>query len=99
MIHVIHHSFKPRILVPYIAITDNIPFTCNGKIKQEVRLSDGNTYEALLLETINILSDRGEKLIKEIYNLDTIQILKKWYKYDSHFESLEFVLIELKEKR
>ena len=92
----INHSFKPKILVPYIAITHNIDFLTNEV--DVVTLSDNKEYYVLSKRIINIMSNEGLKLVQEIYKCDTFIILQKWYKFDRNMSSLDFVLIELKEK-
>lgn len=67
---------KVQILVPYLAITNNIDYLCNRSEDDIVELSDG-----ILCKTISvshITSDKCDELVKKLYGISAQRYLNKW---------------------
>ena len=93
--HKINHSFKPKIVVPLSAISDNIDFLF-GRPKF-VRLDKNFKAEVLQFKEIHILGIEAERTIQSVYNMSVFDFMKRWYKKYNYMDSMSFLLIELKE--
>ncbi len=93
--HFIDHSFKPKILVPYCAISHNVDYMlCKPK---KVRLSKKVKAEIMLSREVSICEPEIELFIHNTYGMSTWDFIKRWHKKYPYMVSLSFVLIELKE--
>ncbi len=92
--HLINHSFKPTILVPYAAISNNIDYILSKPKK--VRLPKGVKAEVLKSEEICLCDSDMEQLVQQIYGMHVWEFIKKWHRQYPHFDGVRFVRIELK---
>lgn len=85
------HSYKPKVIVPYVGIIGNIPFLQSNDryviTSDQVKCKVLNLYEKHICEL--------ENEIKEIYKVDGWQFLCKWYKAYPYMQSMVFVVMEL----
>lgn len=72
--HIINHSFKEYILVPYVAITNNV-YIDKGDLSLT---TDGVLCTIKDINLVHICSSTAERIIKAIYNLDPWSFLKRW---------------------
>ncbi len=87
------HSFKEEILVPYVAIRNNIQFL-ESRVNQRVITADGVRCKVVWLEVKNICE--CEELIKSLYATEPWEFLCAWHKSKPEMVSLDFVNIRLK---
>ena len=91
----IYHTFKERVVVPIAGITPNVEWILEDKEKERMVLtSDGVVTRVKSWESMNILSEEGKSLIKEIYKMDVASFLERWYN-SLYIDSLEVLYIEL----
>ncbi len=88
----INHKFREELLVPYIAITNNIEFML-GKGEKQVITSDGILCKVEFLKEDHICNLEG--MVKAIYNLDCWSFIKKWFAFQQ-CDSMYFVYMKLK---
>ena len=89
----IFHSYKPKVIVPYVAIVHNIGFL-NSKEEREIITSDGIKCKAINIKEKHICELEQE--IKEIYNMDCWQWLCRWHKAYPYMQSMLFVVMDLR---
>lgn len=91
--HNIRHRFKEEIIVPYVAITNNIDFLmCRGQKK--VHLTDGVTCIVTDWKEIHLFEMDDD--VKRLYDMSAWDFAKRWYSYDKYMQSMTFVKIKLK---
>lgn len=91
--HHIRHRFRNVIIVPMIAITDNVKFFTN-KGTRRIVLADNTVCFAEKHETIHLCD--LEDSIQEIYNISVWEFVKTWHKMEKNMDSMHFVKIWLK---
>lgn len=67
---------KAQILVPYLAITDNIQYLCFRSTNDIVELSDGTLCKTISVAHINI--DNAEEIVRKLYKVSAKYYLNKW---------------------
>ena len=86
-IHELAHNSAREILIPYVAISDNI----NIHIGDIVITADFKEMEITHIRYMNALSIEGNNKIHELYNIDTMLYLRLWYKRFQMFSSLYLI--------
>lgn len=89
-------KYKEQVLLPYIAVTDNVNFLCDKSKEIRCMTADGVPCVATYCKEINILSENAEQLVKKLYNVDVFGYLCKWYAYDKNLSSLMFLELYLR---
>lgn len=91
--HYVAHKFREDIIIPYIALTENIDFLlCDGK--KTIQTKDGVRCECVSYEHKHIFE--MEEDIKTLYGIETYDFLKRWYNFDNAMDSLHFIKMKLK---
>lgn len=93
--HHIRHRYREVIIVPLIAITENIKFFTN-KGARRVVLADNTICFVEKHETIHLCD--LEDSIQEIYNINVWDFIKTWYKIEKNMDSMHFVKIWLRKE-
>lgn len=91
--HYVAHKFRDVIIVPYVAVNNNIDFLlCDGK--KTITTKDGVKCECTSYEHKHIFEMEEE--VKELYGIETYDFLKRWYSFDNAMQSLYFIKMRLK---
>ena len=89
----INHKYKEQVVLPYVAITNNIRFLLtNGE--RYVVTTDNVKCQVESLKEVHICE--LEKVIHEIYKIDCWTFIKKWYASQGSMGSMYFVYMKLK---
>ena len=88
----INHKYKDRVIVPYVAITNNISFMMT-KGNRYIITSDNIKCRVVELQEIHICE--LESLVNELYKMDCWSFIKRWYETKKWMESMHFVYIKL----
>lgn len=91
--HRVRHSFKPEIIVPIAAITNNIDFLlCKG----EKRIMTTDSVECTVESHEEIHMCKLATDVKRLYNMDMWPFIMRWYGVEPDMHSMEFVRMKLK---
>lgn len=93
----IRHTYKPKIVIPYLGIGDsaitNIDFILD-KGERIVVTSDNIKCKVLNVDEKHLCNLESE--IQSIYNCDAWSWIKRWYKIDNRVSDLRVLVLELK---
>ena len=93
----IRHTYKPKIIIPYLGIGDsvftNLDFIID-KGERTVITSDNIKCKVLNVEEKHLCDLECE--IQSIYNCDAWSWVKRWYKIDNRVSDLRVLVLELK---
>lgn len=93
----IRHTYKPKIVIPYLGIGDsaftNLDFLLD-KGERIVVTSDNIECKVLNVEEKHLCDLENE--IQSIYNCDAWSWVKRWYKIDNRVSDLRVLFLELK---
>ena len=96
MIYTIRHTYKPKIIIPYIGITGNhftnLDFVLD-KNERVVLTSDNVKCSVVNLEEKHLMELQNE--IQNIYGCDAWAWLKRWYNIDGRLSDLRLLVLEL----
>lgn len=93
--YIINHSYKPAILVPLLAISNNFDFLTNeNRYNIKAIMQDGTPVIIDRWEYMNILSEKTDNIIREIYGIDVLSFARKWYR-SLPIDSLNFIYMQL----
>ena len=93
--HIIKHSYKPIIYVPYVGISNNIDLFLVD-CKKIAKLADGKIYEIVNFKALWLKDCKQE--IEDIYHISFDLWLEKWIKTCPELGTKDcFIRIELKE--
>lgn len=90
--HFINHSFREMIIVPYVAITNNVDFLMSNGDKF-ITTADGIKCKVQSYEEKHICE--LEQDIQSLYGIDAWSFVKRWYKADKDMQSMYFIKIKL----
>ena len=97
MEYLIRHTYKPKIVIPYIGIggsaLTNLDFILD-KGERIVVTSDNTKCKVLNVEEKHLCDLESE--IQSIYNCDAWTWVKRWYKIDNRVSDLRVITMELK---
>ena len=92
----IRHTYKPKIVIPYLGIGDsdftNLDFILD-KGERIVVTSDNIKCKVLNIEEKHLCDLESE--IQGIYNCDAWSWVKRWYKIDNRVSDLRVLVLEL----
>ena len=90
----IAHRFKDEIVIPFVALTNNIDF-CLAKDEEKICCTADNVMcEAVYWEERHMCE--LEQKVKDLYDMNCWDFLKRWYLMDKHMDSLYFLYLKLK---
>ena len=93
----IRHTYKPKIVIPYLGIGDsaftNLDFILD-KGERIVVTSDNIKCIVLNVEEKHLCDLESE--IQSIYNCDAWSWVRRWYKIDNRVSDLRVLVLELK---
>ena len=89
----INHSYKEEIIVPIVAVSNNISFLMNNEVKCAI-MGDGGKSEILAYEEVHICTLESD--IRRLYNVGAWDFMRKWYKVYPEMNSMLFLKIKLK---
>lgn len=91
MTHIINHTFKEVIFVPYVAVTENLFLEVGNK----AITSDGIPSTIKRFERIHVCSESAEWICREYYKMGVWDFIKRWNK-NLEVSSMWFLFIGLK---
>lgn len=90
--HKIKHSFREEVIIPYVAITDNIDFLLSDEPKK-ILTDDGVLCNVVERKERHICTLADE--IRRIYGIEPWNFLCKWYGAFNSMDSQTFVCLKL----
>lgn len=93
MTYSLKHRYRPEVIVPYVAISNNSIFFID-KDKKEVITADGVRCEVESVEYKHVFE--LEETIQKDYGIDVLSFLKRWYAMDKQMQSMEMIVLKLK---
>lgn len=93
--HHINHKFRETIIVPYVAIENNISYLTN-KGERYIIFADG--IKGKVVESSEKHICELEEDIKKLYGIDTWSFVKRWYQSDKAMDSMHFVVIKVEKE-
>jgi hypothetical protein len=97
MVARVNHKYREEIVVPLVAISNNICFLLERDKERIVITADDVKCNVVDYKEVHIACDEFESLIKRLYNLDAYTFIKKWYSKKREMDSMFFVYIKMKE--
>lgn len=92
----IRHTYKPKIVIPYLGIGDSDFTNLDFLLDKEERIvvtSDNIECKVLNVEEKHLCDLESE--IQSIYNCDAWSWVKRWYKIDNRVSDLRVLVLEL----
>lgn len=93
--YAIRHSFKPTIIVPYMAIKNNVAFLLSQGDKKVIT-SDKVECIATDIKEVHICDLEGD--IQQLYKLSAWDFIKRWKMNETNLGSMYFVKMNLKKE-
>ena len=93
--HHVTHKYRDEIVIPIIAIENNITFFTN-KGERYIIFVDGVKAKVVDVQEKHICE--LEETIKRLYNCDCWTFVKKWYSTYKNMESMVFVCIKVRKE-
>lgn len=93
--HKVLHRYRDEIVVPYIALRNNIDFMLN---KGERYLITSDNIKAKVVECKEVHICDLEDDIKRLYNILAWDFIKRWHGSDNRMDSMHFLKIKLKKE-
>lgn len=95
MIYYVNHRYREKIIVPLIAIENNVSFLCDDNDEDKnIQTSDNVICGINEIKVSNILDLENE--ISTIYKMGAYEYLKIWRGAYNNLDSLSFVVLKLK---
>ena len=92
--HYVNHKFRNTIIIPFAALHMNIDFVMN-KGEKYILTADGIRAKVVSWEEKHICE--LEDKIRELYNINTWDYVKKWFKATKGcMDSMHFLILKLK---
>lgn len=95
-IHEVNHKFRSEIIVPLVAIHNNVSFLDSGN-KDDIITADGITCEVISKHEVHICRLDGD--IQRLYGCTAWEFMQRWYKYCPEMSSMWFVKMILVKKK
>ena len=81
------------MLVPWCAISGNIEFMQDKS--GVIETSDGVLCSAIKYKEIHILSKEAYDIVQELYKMQVLQFMRKWYEQIPRMSEMWFVYLKL----
>lgn len=94
MIYTIRHTYKPKVILPYVGIENNISFALD-KDERIIVTADNIRCKAINVKVSNVF--KLEQDIQHIYGCDAWSWLKRWHELCPALSSIEVLVMELKQ--
>lgn len=90
--HFVNHSFKQKIIVPFVGVTNNCSFVLSKgdhyiTTADKIRCKVVNWNEKHICEL--------EEEIQKLYGIDAWSFVKRWYKSAPQMDSMHFLVLNL----
>lgn len=93
MIYKIQHTFKPKIVIPMLALYPNSEWLFDRK-KKMVVTSDNIMAKVVEEDRLHFLSEDMANAVKAIYNTDVLTFGRKWFQ-SMGISTMEFLYLRL----
>lgn len=89
----IAHAFTEELLVPWVAISDNLDFI----VERPKKITTSDFIEANIVgrKEIHIISEEGIRIVKRLYDIPLELYLKRWYSKYPDMVSMSFIYLKL----
>lgn len=91
--HKVQHRYRDEIIIPYIALQNNIDFMLN---KGERYLITADNIKAKVIECKDVHICELENDVMLLYNMSAWDFIKRWHGADNRMDSMHFLKIKLK---
>jgi hypothetical protein len=88
----INHRFKDEIIVPLVAITNNVAFLFDTS-ERSVVMGDGVIGKVISCDEVHICALESE--INRMYNITPWAFVARWYKIYPQMDSMFFLKLKL----
>lgn len=89
----INHKYREDVIVPYVAISNNIALLI-GKGEKQIITADNIVCDVLDVQEVHICE--LENKVMDLYKMDCWSFIKRWYTTKNTMDSLHFVCLKLK---
>ena len=94
--HAVKHNYRETIIVPVIALTNNLTFIMS-KGDKYITFMDGTRSKVVDWKEEHICE--LEDKIKELYNIDCWTFIKRWYNSSlKEMDNMHFLVIKVEKK-
>lgn len=93
--HKVKHRYKEEIIVPYIAVQNNIDFMLN---KGERYLITADNVKAKVLEAKEVHMCELWEDIDRLYKLSVWDFIVRWYNSEKNMDSMHLLHIKLRKE-
>lgn len=93
--HKIRHKFREEMIVPYIAVQNNIDFMLN-KGERYLLTADGIKAKVTECKEVHVCELKDD--IKRLYDMDAWDYICRWYNAEKCINSLYFLHIKLRKE-
>lgn len=93
--HKVRHKYRDEIIVPYIAVQNNIDFMLN-KGERYLLTADGIKAKVMGSKEVHVCELEAD--IKRLYNLSAWDYLCKWYNSEKSMDSMHLLHIKLRKE-
>lgn len=91
----IAHRFKEEVIIPFVALTNNIDFCTTKNEEKTCLMADNVMCKVVSWEEKHICKLVGD--VKRIYGIQNMwDFIVRWYGLDNHMDSMYFLHIKLK---
>lgn len=89
--HKVKHKWREEIIVPYLAVQNNVPFICD-KGEKHIITADG--IKALVLKKKEYHMCEMEGIVKRLYGMEVWPFVLRWYNNGFKYLSPSFIYIK-----
>ena len=91
--HLVKHKWRDEIVVPYLAIQNNVTFMCDNG---EKHIITADQKKALVLEKKEYHMCEMDEIVKRLYGMDVWPFVMRWYNNGFNLLSPSFIYIKSK---
>lgn len=89
--HLVKHKWREEIVVPYLAIQNNVTFMCDNG---EKHIITADQKKALVLDKKEYHMCEMEEIVKRLYGMDVWPFVMRWYNNGFNLLSPSFIYIK-----